>query len=68
MDNTERRKFIRLNSKNLVKHIKCILPGRDLFPTKKAHSKDIGGGGVLFRSDYAYQVGGIIRMELHVPG
>lgn len=65
---SEKRKFIRLKANYLARHIKFKLPGKDLFPTGVAESKDISAGGVLFSSDHAYQVGDIIRMELHITG
>ncbi len=65
---SEKRKFIRLRANHLTRHIKFKLPGVDLYPNNEAVSKDISAGGVLFLSDRAYEMGDILRMELHIPG
>ena len=65
---SEKRKFVRLKVNHLTRHIKFKLPGIDIYPNKDAESKDLSAGGLLFTTEYAYRLGDILRMEVHLPG
>jgi len=63
----ENRKFIRIKTNTLLKHVKFYL-GVNAREALNSLSKDISAGGVLFESSVFYEIGDIVRLEIDLPG
>ncbi len=63
----EKRKFYRMPMEHLAEFREYDLSKSDseLIPSKV---KDVSGGGVLFESTIALQVGSLIKVKLNLPG
>jgi len=63
----ERRKFIRVKSRNVIKCKKYELSSlnKDI---KSTMSKNISAGGILIESNKKYTIGDVLTLELNLPG
>jgi c-di-GMP-binding flagellar brake protein YcgR len=68
MNNSERRKYVRIKANRPIKHTRFALFAKDLVQDFEAMSKDISAGGVLFESQTLYAPGDLVRMEIDIPG
>lgn len=65
---TERRKYIRIDTKKFVKHTKFKLFAKNPDKLTESLTKNLSAGGILFQSDTLYLPGDLVRIEIDVPG
>lgn len=65
----ERRKYVRLEQKHMLRHEKYVFQGREeeaMF--EESAIKNYSLGGALFESKAKYDIGDILKLEISIPG
>ena len=63
-----RRKYMRIASKHVLRCQRLPLSKGDLTAQLTSVTKNISLGGILFESPVAYDVGDLLKIDLHLPG
>lgn len=66
---TERRKYVRLESKSIVKcEIYRITDDENIPEATQSTSKNISAGGILFETTTPFAIGELLRLEVNLAG
>lgn len=66
---TDRRKYVRLDQKHMLRHEKYVFQGCDeeiMF--EESAIKNYSLGGALFESRIKYDIGDTLKLEISIPG
>ena len=64
----ERRKYVRVNSDDIVRCEKYSIPRVAESERSKAVARNVSGGGILVESAKKYDIGEVLRLEIELPG